>query len=407
MREHGRGSRWSRAAGLWIALTWGLVACAESEEGPPVDPDPAPTLADELGLSAYLGLVEPAEVSTHNDATVWTFAPEDGPMCMRGRPFQASFRATESEDLVVFLQGGGACWSAFCLAVTAAPPGVPRVNLLDPSLPENPVADWNVLYLPYCDGSLFVGDRDHDDNGDGQPDRFHRGLWNLSAALSAAREEMPAPRRILLAGASAGGFGTVLAVVLVRHVWPDAELMVLSDSGVGVAKDGDPDFVLGLLDEFNALRFIPADCEGCLDRGHIVSLVAWGLARMPDVRVATFSSWRDKVIAEVFLEMEPELFEAALARETDAVHAAFPERYRRFFVQGTMHTTVLGDPSGIIGSDLRAVELPPGALNRLSGLILGRLAETASADGALRFSAWLRSFVEGDEGWVDHLDPRD
>ena len=38
--------------------------------------------------------------------------------------------------------------------------------------PEGPLRDFDVLYLPYCDGSLFAGDRAVDENGDGTPELF-------------------------------------------------------------------------------------------------------------------------------------------------------------------------------------------------------------------------------------------
>lgn len=383
-------------ASLGVVLLLGLSGC---------DEDPESTLdargpAESLGLTEHLGMAPPAETSSHGGATVWTFDPEDGPMCLRGRPFRASMRKTDHEDLVIFLQGGGACWSAFCLAVNAAPQGVPRIDLLHPELEGNPVADWNVLYLPYCDGSLFVGDRDHDENGDGAPDRFHRGLHNLSAALTQGAIEMPAPRRILLAGASAGGYGSVLAALLVRHVWPEAELIVMNDSGVGVAQDGDPAFVRGLLEEFNALRFVPEDCVGCLDEGHILPLVSWTLERMPNVRVGVFSSTGDSVIAGLFLDVEAEAYGRVLLEQTGRVHAAHPDTYRRFIIEGVMHTTLLGDPSGIVGSDLRAVELPPDAITRLANLDLGRLTHTAAEDGT-RFVDWFQGLLDGGDDWRD------
>lgn len=380
-----------------LALAILLLPTACSEDAPD-DPPRGP--AEALGLTLYLGTIAPAETATDGDETVWTFDPDDGPMCLRGAPFRASLRTTGHPDLVIFLQGGGACWSAFCLAVREAPAGVPTIDLLNPEIAENPVAEWNALYLPYCDGSLFVGDRDHDDSGDGQPDRFHRGLHNLSAALDAAARAQPEPRRILLAGASAGGYGTVLAALLVRHVWPDSELIVMNDSGAGIAMDGEPDFLLQLLDEFNATRFIPDECTGCLDDGHIVPLVAWTLDRIPDLRIGVFSGLQDSVLAGIFLDVPPEDYQHALLRETDAVHAAHPDRYRRFFIEGRMHTTLIGDPSGIIGTNLGAVELPPGIGTRLASISLGRLATTVDHEQR-PISRWLQALIDNAEDWTD------
>lgn len=241
-------------------------------------------------MSRLIGTSNIVQTQTVEDATAYTFG-DDRTGCMRGAPFTVSTEDRGSDDLILFLQGGGACWSDFCFAVTAAPAGVPRIDLLNPDLPGNPVADWNVTYVPYCDGSLFAGDKDHDDDGDGTPDRFHRGLANLSASLDVARADFPDPKRVLLAGSSGGGFGSILAMPLVRHVFPEAELLVVNDSGVGVARgDADPGYVERLIREFDAEEVIPEDCPDCTANGHITGLVDWYLSQDDTVRIGVFSA---------------------------------------------------------------------------------------------------------------------
>jgi len=91
-----------------------------------------------------------------------------------------------------------------CLAFDTAWSGVPTSGILNTTLDENPFADWNVGYVPYCDGSLFAGDIEIDED-DGVIDRYHRGLLNLSAALDTIQKEFPSPDRIVMTGMSAGG----------------------------------------------------------------------------------------------------------------------------------------------------------------------------------------------------------
>ena len=68
---------------------------------------------------------------------------------------------------------------------------------------------------------------------------YQRGLQNLTAALDIGVEQFPNPSRILLTGVSGGAFGTITALPLVRHYYPDTEIVLFNDSGVGVAKEGD------------------------------------------------------------------------------------------------------------------------------------------------------------------------
>lgn len=396
-------------AGDAPARDTGADAADATADAGPTDADvaadvapPQPTIAEALGITQYVGAIEPIEESRDGDETVYTFDPEQGPLCMRGAEFRASVRDSGSEDLVIFLQGGGACWSEFCLAVTGAPGGVPGANILDPELEANPTRDWNAVYLPYCDGSFFAGDAEHDDNINDNGTRIHRGLANLTGALEVAADRFPSPRRILLAGSSGGAYGLLLAGPLVRHYYPDAELIVMADSGIGLARHGDPDYIQLPVDEFDVARFIPDDCERCITSGHLTGVISWFLDRDDNVRVGLFSSWYDSVLSRTFLQVPAAQFAEGLRVETDAVHAAHPDRFRRFIIDGTQHTTLLDDVTGIVGSDLTAIELPPGAFQDLLGgdLVIGGMESTAI--GELTMGEWLGAMIENDLGvWVD------
>ncbi len=363
------------------------------------EPGTPEAIAYEAGLTRHLGVAIPSDERTSGNVTTFTFDPADGPMCMRGAEFRASVRETESEDLLVFLQGGGACWSEFCLAVTTAPPGIARGDLLRDEA-DNPLAGWDVLYVPYCDGSLFAGERDVDEDGDGEPDRFHHGLANLSAALSVGALRLPSPRRVVLAGSSGGGFGTILAAYLVRYVYPGVPIDVLDDAGVGVVRGDDPSFVANVLDELGARQLIPDECADCIADGHVTEVVRYLLDRDPQLRFAAISSWYDYIISQVFLQTTPEAFRDDLAAETGALHGAHPDRYRRFLYEGEAHTALLGDVTGIVGRDLGAVELPPDAATLLARVQLASMYELSIDDVLL--ASWIGAMVrEDDAAWPD------
>jgi hypothetical protein len=373
----------------------------ERNEGPRL------SVATELGLTEYSGQIVPVEESSDGDETTYTFSAEQGPMCMRGADYRMSVRRTESDDLVIFLQGGGACWTAFCLAVTAAPAGIPGIDLMDPALVENPVRDWNIVYLPYCDGSFFAGDVTVDDDLNGKGVRHHRGLANLTAALEVAKQEFPSPRRILLAGSSGGAYGLLLGAPLVRHYYPDAELIVMADSGIGLAR-GEEEFLDVILDEFNLRRFVPDDCPECMEGGHLTGIAGYILGRDSAIRMGTYSSWQDSVLAKTFLSIDPREFAESLDSETTKIHERYPDRFRRFITAGTQHTSLLGDATGIIGRDINAVELPEGALQNLLGgdLLIQGLVDT-TADG-VSMAEWLTGLIDDDpEVWKDLLDERE
>ncbi len=351
---------------------------------------PAPDAFAEIeapGITRFFGAAAPSEVSeAEGGLTNYTFDPADGPVCFRGDPFRMAVRDRGRGDLLIFLQGGGACWSDFCFAIDFAREGMPPIDILDPALPANPVRDWDVAYLPYCDGSLFVGEASYDDDDDGAIDRRHAGLRNVSAALDVIAERFPAPRRVLLAGSSGGAYGTILTTVLVRAKYPTVPLYVFSDSGVGIAKAAEPTFVADLLTEFDAARYLPASCADCIGNGHLTRLIAWQLERDTNLRLAQFSSLNDFVIANLFLMIGPAGFEPALLEETAWLAERFPDRYRRFIVPGKLHTTLLGDASGFVGPELG---------ERLAGVVeLGNMTDTG-ADG-VTVGEWLGAMLAED-----------
>jgi hypothetical protein len=361
------------------------------------DPDAAPPgpwdeIID-LGYTRYLGEAVAEVEETNGDVTSYVFDIESGPICMGGGPFRTAIRDTDSDDLVLFLQGGGACWSEFCLAVDFSAPGMPNVDLLDPNLADNPWRGWDAVYVSYCDGSLLAGDIDVDLNDDGTTDRYLRGLRNLSAALDVTLQHFPEPRRIVLAGASAGGYATIIATPLVRLLWPDAELLVVNDSGVGLADPAGPAFINQLVTEFGADDLVPPSCDACFDNGHMTPLIEWVLARDPGIRIAAISAYEDGIMSGLFLPLSADEFRAELIAETTRLAEAWPGRFHAFLFEGTSHTTLLGDLSGFLGPD--AGSDPP--FGGSGGLQFGGL-DTTAVDG-MTVGAWLGRMLDGGEAW--------
>jgi hypothetical protein len=349
------------------------------------------------GLTKYVGMFDPEDsAAKQGDLTTYSFAvPEDpaaeprGPLCLRGTEYTVDTREGSSDQLMIFLQGGGACWEDFCSAFEVTN-SLPSSGILNPALEGNPVADWNVLYLPYCDGSLFAGDVDrvlpNSVVGEGEPGEsqgYQRGLQNLTAALDIGFEEFPNPSRILLTGVSGGAFGTINALPLVRYYYPDTEIVVFNDSGVGVAKDGEPEFVEEtLLAGWNADSLIPASCTDCTSNGHVTRLIEWQLEADDNFTMSALSFSADQVISAFFLMIPGAEFTESLLAETGRTTMLFEERYKRFIPEGGAHTTLLTETSG----------------GGQPGLEIGAL--DTEIDGVTVLD-WFTAHIEGTEDWDD------
>ena len=71
---------------------------------------------------------------------------------------------------------------------------------------DNPFADYSIVYMPYCDGSVFGGDNDVvDPSFPPGPVRYHRGLRNASAGMDLAKATFPHASRITVAGSNGAG----------------------------------------------------------------------------------------------------------------------------------------------------------------------------------------------------------
>ena len=321
-----------------------LSACSDSNtlEVPPAPPAPAPVPFQELydqGVDRYLGEFTP--MTSEEDGaglTQHTFGAGDGPLCLEGGEYTMATRDGSSDELMIFLEGGGACWSDLCAATPAAAPGMPTFGILNPADADNPAADFNVAYLPYCDGSVFSGDQNVDSDGDGTEDRFHRGLQNLSASVDVIARTYPSPSRILLTGNSAGGFGTDYALPLVRKLYPDTPIELINDSGVGISRPG---LSAQLNEEWNAGAFVPASCDTCIgEDGHLTDLHKYQLEQDDNLRMGFMSTKQDTVIADFFVMIGGPAFEEQLIPEMQELEAAYPERFRSLIADGNTHTFI-------------------------------------------------------------------
>ena len=155
-------------------------------------------------------------------------------------------------------------------------------------------------------------------------------------------------------------------------------------------------------DEHGITPLIPQGCEACSEDGHITRLVRWILERDTELEIAVFSALHDSVMTDIFLQIEDSAFEEALLEETGRLHELFPNRYRRFLVQGKEHTVLLGNPTGVIGDDLDGLEFSDGALAGLANITLGGLDRTDMNE--FMVGTWLRAFVERTDAWTDRVE---
>jgi hypothetical protein len=335
-----------------------------------------------VGLSQYVGQFQPASAEPAGDWTKYTFDSDggNGPTCIDGSDFTVFHQARDPKKLVVFLNGGGACWQDFYFCTIQAdqdPPAEAGIfaDSFNESGIDNPLADWSKLYVSYCDGSVFTGDNEVvDPNFPAGPVRHHRGLRNVTAALDLARDLHPNAKDVLLSGSSAGGFGvSAWAPWVFRFVFPPAaDLKLFNDAGPPVNNPVLVGDVLARANDWQFAQFYPESCTECDVFGDGNEFVAWTHDNDDRIETSTYSTDGDFVI-RFFLGIPTQAqYRAALLGSLDPINADHPDRYKRFIRSGDdSHTSLRGD-----------------------------LFYTGTANGVPLYE-WTDDFVNDDPGWVD------
>jgi hypothetical protein len=355
-------------AGL-LPLGVALIAGADSPPG--LDPAAAQELSD-AGVDKYLGQFTPVSSTDVGDGWVkHTFDPDggDGPICIAGTPYSAFTRAGNPAKLLIMLQGGGACWQDLyrCnIFAEAQEPPFPRAGIWDFDSKDNPFSNYSIVYMPYCDGSVFGGDNDViDGNFPLGPLRRHRGLRNVSAGMDLAKATFQNASRITIAGSSAGGVGAVaFTPFLARFLYGNTvqHLTVFNDAGPIAINLDAADAVAARAADWQFAQFYPASCTECSASGQQTAIIEWRLDNDSTIREAFYETDGDSTNISFASANLPGFFDPLppiipfpdglsqseyrdlILTEHGALNAAHADRYKRFIVSGDSSHTALQSP---------------------------------------------------------------
>lgn len=167
--------------------------------------------------------------------------------CAQNTEFAFFARAASTDKLLVYLQGGGACWDA----ATCDPQGEPTYSrdvderdnpagrptgIFALENPANPLRDHSMVMIPYCTGDVHLGDTitTYTVQQEGADSRnvtvHHRGYVNVMAALDWVARNFDEPRQIVVAGSSAGSIPSPFYADVLADRYPGAEIVALGDA---------------------------------------------------------------------------------------------------------------------------------------------------------------------------------
>lgn len=157
--------------------------------------------------------------------------------------------------LMIYFQAGGACWDYFTSSLHMGGYGAVlhldgfgekqwrrspisavhrRMWLFDRKDASNPFRDAHFVYVPYCTGDIYVGDRVRTFKGPlpGMKKTIHfRGQHNVREYFRRLMPTFDDVERIYLVGSSAGGYGASFSWWLANEAWRTVPVDVISDAG--------------------------------------------------------------------------------------------------------------------------------------------------------------------------------
>lgn len=178
--------------------------------------------------------------TTEPEGPRWQQADVEGCVCSDGEPMPIFERVADPTKVVLYFEGGGACFSADTCDPNGNPTySVSKSNLttsdldllggyFDAGNPENPLAEHSIVYVPYCTGDVHLGDTTHD-YGNGIVIE-HRGYANATKALDYLVATYPDAEQVVVTGESAGSVPTPLFGALVADALPEADVVTFGDS---------------------------------------------------------------------------------------------------------------------------------------------------------------------------------
>jgi hypothetical protein len=316
-----------------LVLVITLVACGGS-------PAPEPGGAD-AGVQSDASAPGGADASL--DET-WTWYEDPDSRCADESPTGLGLNpSSNSKHLLIFLEGGGICYSdAHCTVLNrdfgadkfaAFAGGYGTMGIFDRSDAGNPFRDHSFAFVPYCTGDAHAGDSTVTYNAG---TFHHAGYPNYGRFLARIAATFPDADSVVLAGSSAGGLGASWNYVRTHEAFAPTPVFLIDDSGPWFRS---PPFPADLLAEravsWRLDTTAPDGCAECatLDGLGLAQVVPYAASQFPDFRGALIASTEDAVISVLagvpVATVTTSLYDLQTAWESD--------RFKVFYMTGTQH----------------------------------------------------------------------
>ncbi|MGI9323894.1 MAG: pectin acetylesterase-family hydrolase [Pseudomonadales bacterium] len=251
-----------------------------------------------------------------------TIKPGGETRCSDGSDYAFYVRAGDPNKLLVYLQGGGACWNLQTCDPLLEPTysisaesSIPRRydGIFNYTRSENPFKNHTVVFAPYCSADVHVGRAEQrykrspeqkakirakgKHNGD-IADEFtivHRGFANANAVLDWTERHVEAPKNIFVSGSSAGSIPSPYYALRMARLYPQAKIVQLGDGAGGYRRsnpDSNPNLAWNTVAE---LSDDPAFAGVTNDNFNYEQIYIRAASAAPEVTFAAYDAAEDNV----------------------------------------------------------------------------------------------------------------
>ena len=335
---------------------------------------------------------------------VWrNVLPVGAPGCSQGTPYSFWVKEGDPAKLAIVLAGGGACWTGENAALHGRPFYRPFSGLeedptdfggiFDLANPENPLADFTLVYLPTANGDVFLGDtvtaydvRAMGGHPAGTINILHKGYANAAAALDWMFQTYRAPEAVVVMGWSAGALASPLYTHIVARRYPHASVTHFADGGGAyrVGKKLAPLF--RSWGTANVLRSVEGFEDLSIDDLSFEDLYGRAGKLHPEISFHQYNERNDRIQA-LFLQL------VGVENPDVAAGLAHAHAYIRASISNFRTYTSWGNDEGIVGGYYDAVLAKSALDNRGRPYVLDRLY-TRQTRG-VRFLDWFAAAIQG------------
>lgn len=280
-----------------------------------------------------------------------------GTICSQGTPYSFFYRPGNAEKLLVYFQGGGACWMYSNCDLKQRPTYDPALDpkddpqptgIFDFANPANPFADFTVLFVPYCTADVHLGNRtvsytapasatQADNGAPASVQIHHKGYSNAQAALRWLYERVKAPRTVFVTGESAGAIASSFYADRLAEQYKKAQIIQLGDCAGGYRAAVVPKLLEGW-GATEMMRGFPSYVQADPSKLNFETLYTAAARNHPAIKLAQFNTAEDET--QVFflsLVGVPNAVLPQLLEQNYADIRAVAPGFRTFTAPGNVH----------------------------------------------------------------------